>query len=93
MKRLLILHPSKSFADKLQEGFYGDFQTQWLGDGGQALEMLNSFCPEILILHLSMPRKDGLTILKQMDHRPEIILATTDYLDSFVAHKAHQLGA
>lgn len=90
--RLLIAHPSASFAGKLLEKFTGEFETRWVSDGAEALESLNCFCPEVLILHLSMPRKDGLTLLEQTSHRPEIIVATTDYLDSFVAAAVHKHG-
>lgn len=90
--RLLIAHPSASFAGALQEKFAGEFEISWVSDGAEALEQLNSFCPEILILHLSMPRKDGLTILEQAVCRPEIMITTTDYLDAFVAAAVHRHG-
>lgn len=93
MKRLLIVHPSHSFVGALQQRLAGEFEICYVFDGMEALDRLNSFQPDILILHLSMPRKDGLTVLRQADHCPEIIVATTDYLDAFVAAEAHRLGS
>ena len=90
--RLLIAHPSASFAGKLREALEGKFEIRWVSDGAEALEQLNSVCPEILILHLSMPRKDGLTILEQAAYCPEILITTTDYLDAFVAAAVHKHG-
>lgn len=90
--RLLIAHPSASFAGKLREALEGEFEISWVSDGAEALEQLNRLCPEMLVLHLSMPRKDGFTILAQAAHFPEILIATTDYLDSFVAAAVRKYG-
>jgi len=90
--RLLIAHPSESFAGALRDKLAEAFEILWVSDGVEALEALDHFCPEALILHLSMTRKDGLTILEQASHRPEILVATTDYLDSFVAAAVQRFG-
>ena len=91
--RLLIAHPSASFAGALREKLIGELEISWVSDGTEALEMLNSLCPEILILHLSLPRKDGLTLLEQLEYLPSIVLVTTDYSDPFVSARLHKLGA
>ncbi len=48
-------------------------------DGNEAIEMYQKFSPEILLLDLAMPKKDGLTVVKEImknDPNANIILIT-----------------
>lgn len=92
MKRLLFVHRSPDFTKAVAERMRGAYLIRCLFDGQQALEALEEFRPHGLLLHTALPRKDGLTVLEQMSHRPEVIVATTDYLDPFLTCRAHRLG-
>jgi len=35
-------------------------------DGAEAVEKFNTFKPDVLLLDLTMPKKDGLTVLKEI---------------------------
>lgn len=93
MKRLLIVHRSPSFAKAVAERLTGAYLIRCLFDGQQALEALEAFRPHGLLIHTALPRKDGLTVLEQSPHRPEVILVTTDYMDTFLVSRAQTLGA
>ncbi|QUC65146.1 response regulator [Nitrosopumilus sp. K4] len=48
-------------------------------DGAEAVELFNSLNPDILLLDLAMPKKDGLTVLNEIiPHNPKakVILIT-----------------
>lgn len=92
MDRLLIAVHSDYFADALKKVFSRDYEVRVCTDGCEALHLLSSFAPHGLILCLSLPRKDGITILEQSSHTPSAILGIIDTLDSFACRRAMQLG-
>ena len=92
MHRLLIADASEVFTDALAEVFQNDFDLQICHDGETALDALLSFQPEILVLNLMLPYKDGLTVLQESAHRPKIILATSPYTNPYIEHISISLG-
>ena len=63
-------------------------------DGEQAIRMIEERKPEILVLDLMLPKKDGISVLKaiaSMEHRP-ITLATTGFVTEYVSAAAANLG-
>ena len=64
------------------------------GDGEQAIRMVTERKPDILVLDLMLPKRDGLSVLKAlstMERRP-ITLATSGFITEFVASAAANLG-
>lgn len=92
MYKLLIADASEPFTDALKAVFQNEFTLQICHDGETALEQLVSFRPELLLLNLNLPYKDGLTVLQQSVHRPQVILAISTYLSSYVEQTAAALG-
>lgn len=92
MYKLLIADASEPFTDALKTVFQNEFDLQICHDGETALEKLISFQPEVLVLHFNLPYKDGLTVLQQSGHRPQVILAITSYLSPYVEQAAAALG-
>ncbi len=63
-------------------------------DGEQAIRMVSERKPDILVLDLMLPKRDGLSVLKAistMEHRP-ITLATSGFVTEYVATAAANLG-
>ena len=63
-------------------------------DGEQAIRMIMEKRPEILVLDLMLPKKDGIGVLKalaSMDRRP-ITLATSAFMTDYVSNAAANLG-
>ena len=74
MHKLLIADSSEPFTDALKAVFENDFTLQICQDGETTLEMMLSFQPDVLILNLMLPFKDGLTVLQESAHKPKVIL-------------------
>ena len=63
-------------------------------DGEQAIRMIMEKRPEVLVLDLMLPKKDGIGVLKAlaaMDRRP-ITLATSAFMTEYVSNAAANLG-
>ena len=63
-------------------------------DGEQAVRMIEERRPEVLVLDLMLPKKDGISVLKsiaQMDRKP-ITLATSAFVTEYVSMAAANLG-
>ncbi len=61
------------------------------GDGETAIRMIEDRKPDILILDLMLPKKDGIAVLKSVDRKP-IVLATTSFVSPYVANVVGNLG-
>ena len=61
-------------------------------DGEQALRMIEQTKPEILVLDLMLPRKDGLSILKGLSERRPVTVATSVFVTEYVSAAAAGLG-
>ncbi len=92
MQKLLIVDASESFTDALEDVLKNEFDLQICHDGETALEQLLSFQPEVLILNLMLPFKDGLTVLQESAHRPRVILAVCPYVNAYIEQAAVNLG-
>ena len=92
MHKLLIAEASEPFSDALEEIFRNEFELRVCHDGETALELLQSFQPEVLILNFMLPFKDGLTVLQQSAHRPEVILGISPYMNAYTEQTATTLG-
>lgn len=92
MYKLLIADMSEPFTDALKSAFQNEFDLQICHDGETALEKLIAFQPDVLVLHLNLPYKDGLTVLQQSGHRPQVVLAITSYLSPYIEQTAAMLG-
>ena len=63
-------------------------------DGEQALRLIQERRPDMVVLDLMLPKKDGLAILKALadsDHHP-VILATSAFVSTYVSAAAANLG-
>lgn len=92
MRRLLIADASEPFTDALTEVFKNEFELRICHDGEEALEALLSFQPDVLILNLWLPFKDGLTVLQESAHRPGVILTISTYINTYIENRAADLG-
>ena len=92
MRRLLIADPSEVYTDALQEILQNEFELMLCHDGETALEMLHSSHPDALILNLMLPYKDGLTVLQESRHRPQVILAFSPFVNGYIQQVACELG-
>lgn len=92
MHKLLIVDPSEPYTDALEKIFQNEFEMVVCHDGETALELLLSFEPDILVLNLMLPFKDGLTVLQESAHHPKVILAICPYVNAYIEQAAAQRG-
>lgn len=92
MQKLLIADSSDIFISALRASLEGQFQISVCTDGQSTLEQLQLEQPDILILNLMLPHKDGLTVLQQTTFQPSVILAITMYMSAYVEQAITSLG-
>ena len=66
-----------------------------VNDGEQAIRMLTERKPDVLVLDLMLPKRDGLSVLKAMAtmEKKPAVLATSTFLTQYVSNAAANLGA
>lgn len=92
MLRLLIVDSSEPYTSILTEVLSPEFEICSCSDGETALELLLSFKPDVLIINLHLPFKDGLTVLQETAWKPRIILAITSVLNQYIERRIVDLG-
>ena len=92
MQKLLIADGSEIFLSTLEEALSDQFDICICCDGDSALAALQSFRPDVLVLNLSIPYKDGITLLRESAFRPPIIITITGYISHYVEHSLGELG-
>lgn len=92
MLKLLVADMSPEFTDALENTLGSEFEMQICHDGETALELLHYFQPDVLVLNLVLPFKDGLTVLQESTHKPRVILAVTHILPPYAQQRALDLG-
>jgi two-component system phosphate regulon response regulator OmpR len=77
--RVLMIDDDEKLQKLLQEYLGGNgFSVRTLGDGSRVLETIRSATPDIIILDIMLPGKDGLEVLKTIrrDHNIPVIMLT-----------------
>ena len=92
MYRLLIAETDEPFSAAAMAAFSGEFEVCVCKDGETALELLSDFRPHVLVLNLSLPFKDGLTVLQEAGYLPPVILAITTYISPYIEQTCAALG-
>lgn len=87
-KTALIADPSEEITLALAAHLQPDFRAVCCSDGLQVLAALEEERPDILILELSLPRLDGIAILRELsrrDDRPRVLVLTSTTTDYVIA--------
>jgi DNA-binding response OmpR family regulator len=97
MSKILIVEDdpiiSKTYADQLKEEGY---EIKLALDGEEAIEKLKDFSPDLILLDLILPKKEGIEVLRELkDHEdtkniPVIVLTNLENED--MVSKALELG-
>lgn len=92
--KLLIAEGTEDFRIALADTLRGAYTVRECGDGAQALNLMKSFRPDIVVLDLMLPGLDGITLLQravEADLHP-MVLATTRFHNDYVIESAQALG-
>lgn len=93
-RKVLIADSSEDFRCALADTLHSIYHIRTTADGNQAMQLLRSFLPDILIVDLMLPGLDGITLLQHSAEsgiRP-MVLATTRYISDYTLDAAERLG-
>ena len=91
MKKVLIATTCEATNTALSENL-SQYEIHICSTGADALKLIETLRPDILILDLMLPYMDGLTVLRKSRFRPPIILARTNLITPAVLQTAAKLG-
>jgi DNA-binding response OmpR family regulator len=88
--RALLIEDDALLGDGIRAGLkQADFAVDWVRDGETAQRALRDHAYDICVLDLGLPRRDGLSVLRELRARgsrlPVLILTARDFSDSKVA--------
>jgi len=92
--KLLIAEGTEAFRMALVETLRGAYRIRSCAEGNEALELICTFKPDLVILDLMLPGLDGITILERAvaaGMRP-MVLATTRFASEYALYQAGLLG-
>jgi len=73
MLKVLIVEDEEILAKILQEKFRDQgFSSEVAADGDSALPVARKFGPDIIVLDLILPKKDGFTVLEELKADPNL---------------------
>ncbi len=88
LTKILIADDGEEFRQALAQTLGSSYDIRVCGDGQQALELLQSFRPDILVLELALPHLDGLSLLRQIERPngwPKVLVTARYYSPYMVA--------
>ena len=78
MTNILIVEDDREIAQLVRDYLErAGFETAWAGDGNEALVQIRNGRPDLVVLDLGLPKRDGLDVLREirgMGHTPVLIL-------------------
>lgn len=93
MLRIVIAMASDDFGHMLEQHLSAEHSVVRCFDGNTALDLLRHLHPDVLLMDLSLPLLDGLSVLeKAQDHLPNLVIGFTDVTNLDVCTKANGLG-
>lgn len=73
MKKILVAEDDRILANTYKIKLtLEEFDVKIATDGQEALEILTSFTPDIIVLDLVMPKKDGFAVLEEIKKDPKL---------------------
>lgn len=92
--KILVADGTEEFRDSLADALQGSYYVRSSGDGPEALSILHSFRPDILILDLCLPGLDGISLLHSAAEAgicPKV-LVTARFVSEYMADALGKLG-
>ena len=92
--KLLIEDDNEEFRQALSDALQDLYYIRTCRTGKEALALLRSFSPDVLVLNLMLPEMDGISLLEnavKSGIRP-MVLATTSLDNDYVVESASRLG-
>lgn len=90
MPVLLIAESSEYFRSALADAFSADFQVHTCTDGFDALEQLRTLQPDGLIINISLAFKDGLSVLREAERLPPVVMVLCATRSGYILHSLQE---
>lgn len=91
IRKALIADTEEEFREALARALSPGFRVLCCARGDEAAALLESEKPDLLILDLSLPGLEGLSLLEQLPQRPPV-LVVTDLISPYVHNTLIRLG-
>ena len=93
-RKILIADGTDEFREALTEALQGSYYVRSCKDGQEALSLLRSFSPDILVLDLFLPGLDGISLLHSAAAAGifPMVLATGRFISDYMTDALGQLG-
>lgn len=93
-KKLLIADAAEEFRLALADMLQGTYHVRSCRTGKEALALLRSFEPDVMVLDLMLPELDGISLLQSASAEGlcPMVLATTRFSSSYVFDSTDHLG-
>ena len=94
MLKLLIADASESVRFSLTGALQDSYTVQTCSDGDEALHLVRTFLPDLIILDMTLPGVDGLSLFQKIRQGPDkpAVLATTRFVSDYILEAASQIG-
>lgn len=86
IQKLLVADPSAAFCAALADALGSTYEIQVCGNGLDARSLLDSFQPDILVIDLTLPGLDGISVLKGLSGRGKrpAVLVTASFVSPYI---------
>jgi DNA-binding response OmpR family regulator len=78
--RILVVEDDRALGTFLQRGLaFEGHEVQWVGDGESAVERAGNWAPDLIVLDLGLPQRDGrevLALLSEQGSRASVLVLT-----------------
>ena len=97
MKTILLIEDEKILGGMYVDKFKGvGYETQWVFSTEEALEYLKTNKPDLILLDILLPRKNGIGFLEEFKNTPEFasipVVGFSNFDDPETKEKAFALG-
>ena len=90
MKLLIALH--WDFLSDALVNIFDQYEIYTCKYGSSALSLLDSLCPDILIIGLCLTGMDGISVLRNAKHKPRAVIAITNFVSLDICQDAAECG-
>lgn len=91
MRKVLIACPDDGISYILCR-YLSNCEVYTCDTGEEALCQIDQLQPDIALIFLSLPKLDGLTVLRRASFRPPVIIALSAFVTNDLLHTAADLG-
>ena len=93
MRKLLIAEGDEALRGALVDLLRRNYDITVCADGGTASELIRALRPDVMILDLMLPVKDGFYIMEEnADVRPPVVLGISDFNNDYITQTARDVG-